>query len=55
MGASGCQVELVVILETVLKNTTTDDFAKYTVFTWSRSLISILTHCRSSVNTVTLF
>lgn len=55
MGDSGCQVELVVILETMLKNTTTSDFAKYTVFAWSRSPISILTHCQSSVNTVTLF
>lgn len=55
MGESGCQVELVVILETVLKNTTTNDFAKYTVFTWSRSPISILTHCQNFVNTVPLF
>ena len=31
------------------------DFAKYTVFTWSRSPISILIHCPNSVNTVALF
>lgn len=55
MGESGRQVELVVILETVLKNTTTSDFAKYTVFTWSRSPISTLIHCQNSVNTVALF
>lgn len=52
VGDSGCQVELVVILEPVLKNTTTSDFAKYTVFAWSRSPISILTLCQSSVNYV---
>lgn len=55
VGDSGCQVELVVILETMLKNTTTNDFAKYTVFTCSRSPISMLTHYQSSVHTVTLF
>lgn len=55
MGESFCQVELVVILEIVLKNTTTNDFAKYTVFTWSRSPISVLNHCQNSGNTVTLF
>lgn len=30
VGDSGCQVELVVILEAVLKNTTANDFANYT-------------------------
>lgn len=50
MGESVCQVELVVILEIVLKNTTTNDFAKYTVFTWSRALVSILMHCQNSGN-----
>lgn len=51
MGESSCQVELVVILETRLKKATTSDLAKSTVFTWSRSLISILTHCQNLVNT----
>lgn len=52
---SGCQGELVVILEIILKNTATNDVATYTIFAWSRSPISILSHCQNSVKTVTLF